>query len=169
VAYIHAKVICEHLRDVSLIGMKSAAPTGVGAKIIQLGDLTYFAAGISNTVIPIILIKPIRAPFDESEAGLLKAAYTLLIRIVYVRSYSEASGAVSLKIQDTEKIVEALWSDWLFEGITLDAVGSQISSSMVTDVDFEPEEDLFASALDESLQASAIEVETMVHVNRKQS
>lgn len=168
-AFDHTLTICQWLRDQTLADMLEDSPTGIGAKIIQLGDISYFSGVSVSSIVPIILVKPLRAEYGEGNAGLLRVEVEYTTRVVYIRSFSESEDVVTNKVTDTIAIVEALWKDWLFDGIVLDAVGSQVISSGVSFVEYDPEEDIFAMALDESLSASAVEVETVISMNRKQT
>ena len=167
-AYQHTLTLCQWYRDNTLAGMTAARPSGVAAKIVQLGDISYYSARSISSILPVILIRPIRVEQVEA-TGLHSTSFVYVNRIVYVRKYSQSEDIVTDKLTDVGTIVEAIWADWNFSGLSLDAKGSQVESSGVSLIDYEPEEDIFATALDESLSAAAIEVEVVVHFSRKQT
>jgi len=172
-AYIHSMSIAEHIRDTSLAAMgntQEATVPGVNARYRQIGALEHYAGtSLPSTSLPSIFIRPLHARYLEGAAGLITASEVLLTRIVYVQKFSEndAIPVAAQKGAAGEIIVNALWEDWNFLDLSLSY--AQIESTFVDEVDYEPQEDIFAFTMGKNIFAIAINHETVINVQRKQS
>jgi hypothetical protein len=159
---LHVDEICEHLKTATLAGLTAAPPTGLGLTVLNYGGLEYYPADYAGTL-DALLIKPVSVRYRPST--MQKVECSIRVRLVYARRYANSENIVEKKVENTAKIVEAVWTDWLFSGLSL--TNGQLVSCLVTDVDYEPKEDFIAFSLGQTVSASAVIVESIVSTNRR--
>lgn len=146
---------------IALINSNLKIPLGL--KLISRGSMKYLNFDVADlsTKFPLVLVLPEN---DTVEVG-LGEIYDIVhkIRIVYIRKYATTDEIVKNKITDLLKFAELVVDNINLSALSLP--NGQIVSSLVDEIEYEPEEDNSIKVLNSELTAGAVRI--LVHVGTR--